>query len=92
MEKKYMPISDLQIETLNLVNKLIEEGKSQQEIWTILSDKGYHFRGVATDSGRLSKTKFDLVKWIDDKCVSSFVTLVQDRRSKKTSWETIGIY
>ena len=92
MSKNYVPISDFQIETIKLLDSLIDSNKSQQEIWTILSDKGYHFRGVPTKTGRLSRSHFDLVRWVNGICESAFVTLVQDRRSSKTTYEAIVLY
>lgn len=90
---EYVPISDLQVKTIKLLNSLIDAGKSQQEIWSSLSDKNYRFRGVPTANGRLSKTRYDLVlEHADGTRESSFVTLIQDKRSTKTSWETIGLY
>ena len=90
---KYVPISDLQVKTIKLLDSLIDSGKSQQEIWTALSDKGYRFRGVPTSNGKLSRSRFDLVlEHKDGTRESSFVTLIQDKRTKKTLWSSIGLY
>lgn len=79
-------INKLQQQTLLLVDKLIEEKKTFSEIWTILSDKGYRFRGEV-HNGYAIKTKFQLC---DKDGNYSFVDLIK-RRNGLASWETIKL-
>ena len=79
-------ITELQQQTLLLVDKLIEEKKTFSEIWTILSDKGYRFRSEV-HNGYTIKTKFQLC---DKNGNYSFVDLIK-RRNGLASWETIKL-
>ena len=79
-------ISELQQQTLLLVDKLIEEKKTFDEIWTILSNKGYLFRSEV-HNGYAIKTKFQLC---DKDGEYSFVDLIK-RRNGLASWESIKI-
>ena len=79
-------ISDLQKQTLILVNDLIEQGKTFDEIWWTLQEKGYHFMGERRN-GYDIKTLFRLY---DSNGQYSFVDL-RKRRNGLAYWETIRI-
>lgn len=79
-------INELHRRTLILVNQMVEEKKTFSEIWTILSDKGYRFRGEV-HNGYAIKTKFELC---DKDGNYSFVDLIK-RRNGLAGWETIKI-
>jgi len=80
-------ISDLQRETLLLVDNLISEGKTYEEIKRILwEDKGYTLR-VTSKNGYIPKT---IVELCDSKGNYSFVDL-RKRRNGLATWETIRI-
>ncbi len=79
-------ISDLQRETLLLVDKLINEGKTFNEIWWVLQEKGYHFMGERRNGYNI-KTLFKLY---DSNGQYSFVDL-RKRRNELAYWETIKI-
>ena len=84
-------ISDLQKETLLLVDKMIEENKTFKEIQDYLYDNDYIF-SVETKNGYTSKTRFSIEKIIrnEDKTIkyeNSFVDLIK-RRNGLAYWET----
>ena len=78
-------INDLQKETLLMVNDLIEQGKTFNEICWALQEKGYYFMGER-HNGYDIKTLFKIYK--DNKY--SFVDL-RKRRNGLAYWETIKI-
>lgn len=79
-------INDLQKKTLLLVDKLISEGKSFNEIWSILQDKGYRFEGER-HNGYDIKTKF----YLRDKDYNGSFVWLRKRRNGLAYWETIRI-
>ena len=79
-------INDLQKETLLFVNDLVEQGKTFNEIWWALQEKGYIFEGER-HNGYDIKTKFYLK---DANGNGSFVWL-RKRRNGLAYWETIKI-
>ena len=81
-----MWINALQKQTLLLVNQLIDEGKSFDEIWSVLQEKGYRFEGERRN-GYDIKTRFYLK---DAEGNGSFVWL-RKRRNGKAYWETIKL-
>lgn len=88
---KMFYISDLQRETLELVDSLINENKTHNEIIKILYDNGYELR-VPTKNGYTSKTRIDLFK--EDKhgeMEDSFVTVIK-RKNGLASWETLRLF
>lgn len=88
---KMVYISDLQKETLELVDNLINENKTYNEIIKILYDNGYELR-VPTKNGYTSKTRIDLFK--EDKqgeMEDSFVTVIK-RKNGLASWETLRLF
>ena len=88
---KMFYISDLQKETLELVDSLINENKTYNEIIKILYDNGYELR-VPTKNGYTSKTRIDLFK--EDKhgeMEDSFVTVIK-RKNGLASWETLRLF
>lgn len=87
-------ISNLQKETLLLVDKMIEENKTFREIENYLYKNDYMFR-VEVKNGYASKTKFEIVKIIrnEDKTIKeeySFVDLIK-RRNGLAFWETVKL-
>lgn len=88
---KMVYISDLQRETLELVDSLINENKTYNEIIKILYDNGYELR-VPTKNGYTSKTRIDLFK--EDKqgkMEDSFVTVIK-RKNGLASWEILRLF
>lgn len=88
---KMFYISGLQKETLELVDSLINENKTYNEIIKILYDNGYELR-VPTKNGYTSKTRIDLFK--EDKqgkMEDSFVTVIK-RKNGLASWETLRLF
>lgn len=88
---KMVYISDLQRETLELVDSLINENKTYNEIIKILYDNGYELR-VPTKNGYTSKTRTDLFK--EDKqgkMEDSFVTVIK-RKNGLASWEILRLF
>lgn len=88
---KMFYISDLQKETLELVDNLINEDRTYNEIIKILCDNGYELR-VPTKNGYTSKTRIDLFK--EDKqgeMEDSFVTVIK-RKNGLASWETLRLF
>lgn len=79
-------ISDLQRTTLLLVDKLINEGKTYEEIKSILYDKGYNLR-VTVRNGYVPRAKVELC---DSKGAYLFVDL-KKRRNGLATWETYRI-
>lgn len=79
-------ISDLQRKTLLLIDKLVSEGKTFNEIWSILQDMGYRFRGERRN-GYDIKTRFGLC---DKDFNYSFVDLIK-RRNGLATWESVRI-
>ena len=79
-------INDLQRETLLLVDNLVNEGKTFNEIWWILQEKGYRFQGERRN-GYDIKTRFRLC---DSNGNYSFVDL-KKRRNGLATWETYRI-
>ena len=83
-------ISDLQKETLILVDSMVAENKTHKEIVEELIKKGYEFM-VETKNGYTSKTKMELHKRNNEgKLENSFVDLIK-RRNGLAYWETIRI-
>jgi len=83
-------ISDLQRETLLLVDDLINKGKTFNEIWWALQEQGYIFRGERRN-GYDIKTLFQLCKMNEAGRVEySFVDL-RKRRNGLAYWETYKI-
>lgn len=88
-------LSDLQKETLLLIDKLINENKTFDEIQNYLYSNDYIF-SIETKNGYTSKTKFSIEKIIrlDDnkiKYENTFVDLIK-RRNGLANWETIRIF
>lgn len=79
-------INDLQRKTLLFIDDLINQGKTFNEIWWALQEKGYRFQGERRN-GYDIKTRFYLV---DENGQPSFVYLIK-RRNGLASWETIKI-
>ena len=87
-------ISNLQKETLLLVDKMIEENKTFKEIQDYLYDNDYIF-SQEIKNGYRSKTRFSIEKIIRNedntfKYENSFVDLIK-RRNGLAYWETIKI-
>ena len=87
-------LSNLQKETLLLVDKMIEENKTFDEIQNYLYNNDYIF-SVETKNGYTSKTRFSIEKIIRNedntiKYENSFVDLIK-RRNGLAYWETIKI-
>lgn len=87
-------LSNLQRETLLLVDKMIEENKTFDEIQNYLYKNDYIF-SVETKNGYTSKTRFSIEKIIKNedntiKYENSFVDLIK-RRNGLAYWETIKI-
>lgn len=90
-------LSDLQRETLLLVDKMIEENKTFDEIQNYLYDNDYIF-SQEVKNGYRSKTRFSIEKIIhytkDNqkymKYENTFVDLIK-RRNGLAYWETIKI-
>lgn len=89
-----MFISDLQKETLEIVDKMIEENKTFNEIRDYLYNHKYMFI-VETKNGYTSKTRFSIEKIVhytkDNqeymKYENTFVDLIK-RRNGLAYWET----
>jgi hypothetical protein len=79
-------INDLQRKTLLLVDSLINEGKTFNEIWWALQEEGYLFEGERRN-GYDIKTRFYLK---DSQGNPSFVWL-KKRRNGLAYWETIKL-
>lgn len=58
---KIIPVNEEQRETLVLLDELIAQEKTHDEIMDILHDKGYDFR-KEIKNGYMSKTKTELLK------------------------------
>ena len=90
-------LSDLQRETLLLVDKMIEENKTFDEIQNYLYDNNYIF-SKEVKNGYRSKTRFSIEKIIHYKkdnqeyikYENTFVDLIK-RRNGLAYWETIKI-
>lgn len=90
-------LSDLQIETLLLVDKMIEENKTFNEIQNYLYDSDYIF-SQKVKNGYRSKTRFSIEKIIHYKkdnqeyikYENTFVDLIK-RRNGLAYWKTIKI-
>ena len=82
-------ISDLQREVLTLVDTMINEGKTFEEISNYLYNNKFYFR-VETKNGYTSKTRFEVCKDVDGKTQYSFVDLIK-RRNGLAYWETYKI-
>lgn len=90
-------LSDLQKETLMLVDNMIEENKTFDEITDYLYNNGYVF-SVETKNGYTSKTRFSIEKIIHykkdnqeyTKYENTFVDLIK-RRNGLAYWETIKL-
>ena len=78
-------LSELQKETLLLVDNLIEEKKTYEEITNILYNKGYMYV-VETKNGYTSKTLRKIYKNNE----YSFVD-IKKRKNGLATWETIKI-
>lgn len=88
---KMVYISDLQKETLELVDNLINENKTHNEIIRFLYDNGYELR-VPTKNGYTSKTRIDLFKENKQgEMEDSFVTVIK-RKNGLASWETLRLF
>ena len=87
-------LNNLHKETLLLVDKMIEEKKTFEEIENYMYANGYIF-SVETKNGYTSKTKFSIEKVIElednrMKYESTFVDLIK-RRNGLAYWETINL-
>lgn len=90
-------LSNLQKETLLLVDKMIEENKTFDEIQNYLYDNNYIF-SQEVKNGYRSKTRFSIEKMVhytkDNqeyiKYENTFVDLIK-RRNGLAYWETIKI-
>ena len=87
-------ISELQKQSLLIVDKMIEENKTFEEIERYLYNNDYMFR-VEVKNGYASKTHFEIVKIIrnQDNTIKeeySFVDLIK-RRNGFAFWETIKL-
>jgi hypothetical protein len=86
-------LSDLQKETLLLVDKMIEEKKTFEEISDYLYNNGFMF-SVETKNGYTSKTHYRIEKKIENEgkiqYKYTFVDLIK-RRNGLAYWETIKI-
>ena len=83
-------ISDLQRETLILVDNMITENKTFEEISNYLYNNKYYFR-VNVKNGYASKTHFEICKRNNEgKEEYSFVDLIK-RRNGLAWWETTRI-
>ena len=83
-------ISDLQRETLLLVDSMIQENKTHREIIDKLLEENYEFR-VEVKNGYASKTKIELCKRNNEgKIEYSFVDLIK-RKNGLAWWETIKL-
>lgn len=87
-------LSNLHKETLLLVDKMIEENKTFDEIMNYLYNNDYIF-SCETKNGYTSKTKFSIEKIIrleDNKIKyeNTFVDLIK-RRNGLAYWETIKL-
>ena len=80
-------ISDLQRKTLLLLDDLINQGKTFDEIWWELQKRGYRFQGER-HNGYDIKTRFYLVS---ENGEPSFVYLIK-RRNGLAKWESIRIW
>ncbi len=78
-------VSELQRETLLLVDKLIEQNKTHDEIANILYNKGYSLY-KKIKNGYMSKTRTEIEKNGE----YSFVTLIK-RKNGLANWETIKL-
>lgn len=85
-----MYISDLQKETLKIVDKMIKENKTFNEISNYLYNHKYMFM-VETKNGYTSKTRFSIHKAIycngTYKYENTFVDLIK-RKNGLAYWET----
>lgn len=79
-------IHDLQRKILMLLEELIAQNKTFNEIWWELQSRGYRFEGERRN-GYDIKTKFYLK---DSNGMGSFVWL-KKRRNGLATWETIRI-
>lgn len=82
-------ISDMQKKVLFLVDNMINEDKSFNEISNELYNQNYHFM-VETKNGYTSKTHFKIYKTINGKEEYSFVDLIK-RKNGLAYWETIRL-
>ena len=90
-------LSELQKETLLLVDKMINEGKTFKEIQDYLYDNDYVF-SVETKNGYTSKTKYSIEKITREikdgqtyiHYENSYVDLIK-RRNGLAYWETIKL-
>ena len=90
-------LSDLQKETLMLVDNMIEENKTFKEITDYLYNNGYIF-SQEVKNGYRSKTRFSIEKIIHYKkdnqeymkCENTFVDLIK-RKNGLAYWETIKL-
>ena len=80
-------ISQEQRNVLEIVDKMINEEKTFEEISNYLYNNGYVFR-VETRNGYTSKTRFEICTSNDMKF--TFVDLIK-RRNGKAYWETYRI-
>lgn len=78
-------ISELQQKTLQIVDSLIEEGKTHEEIQYVLYSKGYDLV-KEIKNGYMSKRETKLYKNGD----YSFVDLIR-RRNGLADWQTIKL-
>lgn len=89
---------ELQRQTVELVDKLINENKTFDEIETFLLDNGYSF-SRKSKNGYFSKKRFSIEKitrYMKDgqnfiKYDSTLVDLIK-RRNGLATWETIGFF
>ena len=68
------------------INDLIEQGKTFNEIWWVLQEKGYRFEGER-HNGYDIKTKF----YLKDKDGNGSFVWLRKRRNGLAYWETIKI-
>lgn len=78
-------LSDLQKETLMLVDNMINANKTFKEITDYLYNNGYIF-SVETKNGYTSKTKFSIYKQEE----YTFVDLIK-RKNGLAYWETVKL-
>ena len=82
-------LSDLQKETLMLVDNMINANKTFKEITDYLYNNGYIF-SVETKNGYTSKTKFSIYKQEHVEYEYTFVDLIK-RKNGLAYWETIKL-
>ena len=87
-DKIMIYVDELQKITLKLVDDLINENKTFDEISRILFDKGYILRAPILSNGQPSKSKINLC---NKKGEYSFVDLIK-RRNGLATWQTVRLF